>query len=73
MAGLEDFVVRHVFGLEVARAGDAFEEGVFDDAQEGGADGVGPVDGAVEVPAAEVELGCYGVHFGVGQGEEEVV
>ena len=64
---LKDFVVGHIFGLKVPGAWNAFEEGIFDYAEEDVADGFGAIDGAVEVPAAEVELLCYRVHLVVCQ------
>ena len=64
---LKDFVIGHIFGLEVSSARDAFEEGIFDYAEEDVANGFGAIDGAVEVPAAEVELLCYCIHLVVCQ------
>lgn len=65
--GLEDEVVGHIRRLVVLGAFDV-QEGLLDDAEHDVADGFGPVDGAVEVPAAEVEFMGDRVEFVVCQG-----
>lgn len=65
--GLEHYIVRHVFWLKVFGTWDAFEERVFDDAQESVAHGLWSVDGSVEIPASQVEFLRYRVHLVVCQ------
>jgi hypothetical protein len=67
MSRLQNGVLRHVL-WEIELGALDLAEGALDDLPEDVADGWGAVQGAVEVPAAEVEFGGDGVHFGVCEG-----